>query len=1061
MQRLLLLFTALFIRFGLDAQTPFKTIPEAATLPANIQLDRLEFRSDLIPRSTTSNQRPRQIDPYNLTPLSIIGVPGVKPLRDAATQRIYALLGRPNSLIANGPTKEDAVAYLTAVGRLLELETPAEELIILEETTDDLGQVHLRLRQQFGGIEVYPADARLHASTNAGFDFFTGRITPTPTGLNLTPALSQQDARTQVQSALSTQWMDLPAKHLEWLSGPQLESKLVIYAADEASPVLAWKIDARPNLVTHNIYLLDAQTGEVINQHSHLCGFANKHLEEHGSKTPGRNSLISNTNSARSVKGNTISGRSPSPGSTPPPPDGPYTSTRPNLYGQNQTINTFSIDDTYLLLDGTRDMFTIDNGTIDGYLLTYDGLGSTPQRQGFDPVIGSSLTNNDWSTTAVSVHANAGAAYQYFLDRHGRNSIDGNGGNVISFMNINETDGTEMDNAFWNGRALFYGNGVQAFNRLPRGLDVAGHEMAHGVIQSTANLVYENQPGALNESFADIFGYLVEGEAGDYRIGEDVVTNVFPSGAMRNLQNPNNGASGPSDFRWQPAHMDEFQNLPNTQEGDNGGVHINSGIPNRAFYLFSSHPAVGDTRAERVYYRALEQYLTRSSQFIDLRIAVVRAAEDLYGSDVVAAATAAFNGVGIGGNDTTPDDGGDYTVDLETNDGDRFLLVCNTDQTLISRANVNGVLIDDPLVVVGLSSRPSVTDDGVAMAFIDDQNKIRVYNFVTQQLDFLEAPPQQIWRNVAVSKDGTKLALLTTANNNEILVYDFNTDDTQFFTLFNPTTANTGIATSDVQYADALEWDPAGEVIMYDALSQLDDGLEFWDIGLINVWDNNSDSFAEGTIVKLVNNLPSGISIGNPTFSKNSPYIIAFEELISDESTYTIVGANIETGATGIIFQNSQLNYPNFGIEDDRIVFDGRVANNDPVLAIRDLANDKITGEGQATVYINGGHWGVFYANGERQLNTSLEGAVVKDDRVRVYPTVTTGRVTVEAPLSTSDREIQVYTVQGKLIKSFIWARSQVQGGSRFSRLARWKLLRGGSGARRCRSETGGGTVGP
>src|SRR5215203_7409311 len=97
-----------------------------------------------------------------------------------------------------------------------------------------------------------------------------------------------------------------------------------------------------------------------------------------------------------------------------------------------------------------------------------------------------------------------------------------------------------MDNAFWNGSAMFYGNGNSSFRQLERGLDVAGHEMSHGVIQNTANLEYIGQSGALNESYADVFGAMID--RNDWQIGEDVVLPaVFPSGALRDLSNPNNG----------------------------------------------------------------------------------------------------------------------------------------------------------------------------------------------------------------------------------------------------------------------------------------------------------------------------------------------------------------------------------------------------------------------------------------------------------------------------------------------------------------------------------------
>src|SRR6185436_18716992 len=117
------------------------------------------------------------------------------------------------------------------------------------------------------------------------------------------------------------------------------------------------------------------------------------------------------------------------------------------------------------------------------------------------------------------------------------------GGNIVSIINVTDENDNNMDNAFWSGAAMFYGNGNQAFTSLAKGLDVAGHEMSHGVIQNTANLEYLSQSGALNESYADIFGSLIDRD--DYKMGEDVVKlNFFPSGALRDLSNPHNGGNG-------------------------------------------------------------------------------------------------------------------------------------------------------------------------------------------------------------------------------------------------------------------------------------------------------------------------------------------------------------------------------------------------------------------------------------------------------------------------------------------------------------------------------------
>ncbi|WP_020569285.1 M4 family metallopeptidase [Neolewinella persica] len=990
MLRFSFLIATLFASFSLSAQQPFKQVLQKPAIPAEVDPDALDFslrRTPAIaPATHLSHLRPR-LNPANIRPINRTGTPGVKISTDPDNGQVYALRGRPTNLPDARPDKEDAQAYLAAVSADLGIEDPYLELKITDEIVDAQGYKHLRIAQVYAGIPVLPADARLH-SHGGGFDLYTGRLQPTPQLTNTVPDLSEVAARAQVQNRFLEQWTDLSPKQLDWISGPQLSLELVIFYPTGSEAKLAWQAHVRPNLLEHTSLYLDAHTGEVLAEYTHTCGFADGH---HRAAT-------------------TATLAPPATTATPATliMDGPATVVVQDLYDRNITLNTFSLQDTFYLLDGTKPMFSTAGGRLNGFILTYDGGGSTPLREDFEPGLRFSLNNTGWSKTEASVHANAGSAYQYFLDKHQRNSIDGSGGNVLSFMNINETDGTQMDNAFWNGRALFYGNGVDAFQRLPRGLDVAGHEMSHGVIQNSADLIYEEQPGAMNESFADIFGYLIEGETGDYRVGEDVVTSAFPSGALRDMRNPNNGANRFGQRGWQPAHMDEYVTLPNTEEGDRGGVHVNSGIPNRAFYLFSSDPAVGDDIAGRVYYKALTEGLTRSSRFADLRLAVVEAA-GMFGANVVAAAENAFAGVGIGG------EAGDYTVDLDDNEGDRFLLLANTGASALFLAQEDGTLIENPLVTVGLGSKPSITDDGSTAVFVDDQGRLRAFYFGTNELDFIEGDPQTIWRNIAISKDGDRIAVTTTDNDNRILIFDFVTQQGEFLNLSNPTSAS-GISTGDVQYADALEWEPGGQFLMYDALSRLDDGLEFWDIGFLRAWDASQARFGDGAIFKLSTDLPEGSSTGNPTFSKNSPYIIAYEEVDFDAGTFSIIGANIETGASSTIFRNRKVNYPNYGLSDDRLVFDAQTDADVDILAIIPLAADKISASGNAAGLIEGGHWGYFFANGERDLNTGLESPVAEDDQLLVYPTLTADMVTVETGTTRINGPIQVLDMAGRQV---------------------------------------------
>ena len=378
-----------------------------------------------------------------------------------------------------------------------------------------------------------------------------------------------------------------------------------------------------------------------------------------------------------------------------------------------------------------------------------------------------------------------------------------------------------MDNAFFSGRAMFYGNGDRGFIDLPRSLDVAGHELTHGVIRATANLVYELQSGAINESMADVFGYMIEGEPGDYRLGEDIVNRDFyASGAMRDMRNPNNGGTGFGNRGWQPAHMNEFVALPNDDDNDHGGVHVNSGIPNRAFYLFATTDGIGDDRAERVYYRALSTYLTRNSQFLDLRIAVARAAADLFGEDAERAANEAFAAVGIGpdpdqgGGGTTgggtPTDGGDYENDLPANPGERFLLLTDSDLSALYLATEEGNIIENPYAEVAISSKPSITDDGTLAVFVDSENQIRFLDLTTGELSYVEDDPSGLWRNIVISRDGRRMAITTTAQINTIIIGDLVTGQAERMRLTNPTSAQ-GINIDNVLYPDVMEWEHGGE----------------------------------------------------------------------------------------------------------------------------------------------------------------------------------------------------------------------------------------------------------
>lgn len=254
---------------------------------------------------------------------------------------------------------------------------------------------------------------------------------------------------------------------------------------------------------------------------------------------------------------------------------------------------------------------------------------------------------DEYQSPAVDAHYNSEKVYEYYLEEHGRNSLDDNGMAIISYVHY----GTNYNNAFWNGRFMAYGDGDGEFMvPLSAGLDVAAHEMTHGVITHTANLQYRFQPGALNESFADVFGALVDED--DWEIGEDIMAPAAKAEgrtALRSLSKPSkfpvSEERAPYGSGYYPEHMDEYYDMP--LNVDNGGVHVNSSIPNHAAYLIGEQ--IGKQKLGQIYYRALTVYLTPTSNFSDARNAIVQSAIDLYGegSAEVQAVESGFDQVGI------------------------------------------------------------------------------------------------------------------------------------------------------------------------------------------------------------------------------------------------------------------------------------------------------------------------------------------------------------------------------------------------------------------------------
>ncbi len=234
----------------------------------------------------------------------------------------------------------------------------------------------------------------------------------------------------------------------------------------------------------------------------------------------------------------------------------------------------------------------------------------------------------------------SGATFDLFYNIYGRNSIDDNGMALNSTVHFDKG----YDNAFWNGQQMVYGDGDEdlpvaqrLFNRFTIAIDVIGHELAHGVTEHEARLDYVGQSGALNESFSDVFGSLVKqyqsqqsAASADWIIGEGLFTANVNGAGIRSMKAPGTAYNDPMLGRDpQPAHMQDYVN---TSE-DNGGVHINSGIPNHAFYVTAVQ--IGGyawEKAGKIWYVTLRDKLSRNSNFQNAADLTFQTAADLYGA---------------------------------------------------------------------------------------------------------------------------------------------------------------------------------------------------------------------------------------------------------------------------------------------------------------------------------------------------------------------------------------------------------------------------------------------
>ncbi|UOQ98714.1 FG-GAP-like repeat-containing protein [Hymenobacter sp. 5317J-9] len=484
---------------------------------------------------------------------------------------------------------------------------------------DPLGFVHEQYQVYYQGVKVEHGLLRVHSRAGK-VESISGETLQPAAGLAVQPRLSEAAALQRalaVVGARTYKWQ-LPAEEavLQQQTGKptatyQPEGELVLvgdFRQPEAGRplVLAWKFNIYAHEpVSRAWYYVDAQTGQVVLRDAII-----KHAN-----APGATFATRYVGTRTSITDNTGSG-----------------------YRLRETATSRGVT-TLNVRKGNTFSAAVD-------FVDNDNNWTAAEHN-----------NANFDNAALDAHLGAQATQGYWASVHGRDSYDDRGSVLLSYVHYDETPTSTAgtDNAYWNGTAMLYGDGNTLFRPLTA-IDVCGHEIGHAVCEATANLVYSNESGALNEGFSDIWGACVENYFDPakqvYLIGEDITLPSFGL-ALRSMSNPNQFGQ-PDTYKGTNWY---------TGTADDGGVHTNSGVLNYWFYLLSAGGAgtndfgtsfsvtgISIAKAERIAYRAERFYMTPSTNYLAARQATLQAAIDLFGlGSAEATATAqAWRAVGVG-----------------------------------------------------------------------------------------------------------------------------------------------------------------------------------------------------------------------------------------------------------------------------------------------------------------------------------------------------------------------------------------------------------------------------
>ena len=493
-------------------------------------------------------------------------------------------------------SENTARQFLLAHRQLLKLNDPDQELNLIKSWSDHKGASHFKYQQMVGGIPVFGKQLIVHLDGSNSVYLLNGRFEPSPQAFQTTPAITEEEALEAVRQHLGRP--EVSAKSID----------LMVFTKSDTEMVLTYKVEVVPDLSEAWTYFIDANDGNFVHR---ITKIRTERVQASGM----------------------------------------------DLNSENQTFNAWlERDGYYYLIDpGMPDSrFEEDIDYTQNYIFpgnTYI-LSANNSEEGELSLLGAQSFSGPWDPAGVSAMVNLRTVHQYYYNTFGRNGLDDDYMNYVAVIHY----GVQYANAFFTADALENGDGVIAFgdgdNQImsnpAASLDITALELQHGITEYTVGLIYENQSGALNEAYSDLFACMVDND--DWTVGEGVI--LLPPRFLRDLSDPTRGIEP------LPTKMSEYRHMPNTEEGDWGGVHINMSIPSHAGYLMAEglENSIGRDSTAQIWYLALTNYLTPESEFGDARVATVQAAEEIYGTGSTEAAVVqrAWDEVEVFDDTTTP-----------------------------------------------------------------------------------------------------------------------------------------------------------------------------------------------------------------------------------------------------------------------------------------------------------------------------------------------------------------------------------------------------------------------